>query len=363
MAERTGAPVASTGAAPAWPDLLSRLLGHEDLGHEETSWAMDQIMSGATSPAILSGFLMGLATKGETVAELRGLADAMLEHAVPIEVPGSTVDVVGTGGDRHRTVNISTMAAIVVAGCGLTVVKHGNRAASSASGSADVLEAVGVRLDLPPERAAELAQEVGIAFLFAARYHPAMRHAGPVRAELKVPTAFNVLGPLTNPAQPRAGAIGVGNPRMAPLVAGVFADRDRSTLVFRNDDGLDELAPTATGTIWEVTDASGGEVVEHRLDAVAELGLPPATLEDLRGGEPADNATVLRDVLAGAPGPVRDTVLLNAAAALVADGGLGGVATGTLPERLRAGIDHAARAIDSGAAADVLDRWIAASTS
>src|SRR5690606_2852338 len=200
---------------------------------------MDQVMSGATSPTILSGFLMALGTKGETVAELRGLADSMLAHSVPIEVPGDAVDVVGTGGDRHRSVNISTTAAIVVAGAGLTVVKHGNRAASSASGAADVLEALGVRLDLPPARSAEIAREVGITFLFAASYHPAMRHAGPVRGELKVPTAFNVLGPLTNPAQPRAGAIGVGSPRMAPLVAGVFAERGRSTLVFRNDDGLD----------------------------------------------------------------------------------------------------------------------------
>jgi len=253
------------------------------------------------------------------------------------------------------------MAAIVVAASGLTVVKHGNRAASSQSGAADVLEALGVRLDLPPERSAELAHEVGIAFLFAARYHPAMRHAGPVRAELKVPTAFNVLGPLTNPAQPRAGAIGVGNLRMAPLVAGVFAERDRSTLVFRNDDGLDELAPTATGRVWEATDATGGEVVEHRLDAVADLGLAPARLEDLRGGDAAANALVVREVLEGVAGPIRETVLLNAAAAIVADGRHGGTATGTLPDRLQAGLGHAAHAVDSGAAAQLLERWTAAS--
>ncbi len=352
---------APSDAARAWPDLLARLLQREDLSHAETAWAMDQVMSGATSPTVLAGFLMALGTKGETVAELRGLADAMLEHAVPIEVTGDSVDVVGTGGDRHRTVNISTMASIVVAGAGLRVVKHGNRAMSSASGSADVLEAVGVRLDLPPERSAELAAEVGIAFLFAARYHPAMRHAGPVRAELKVPTAFNVLGPLTNPARPRAGAIGVGNPRMASLVAGVFAERDRSTLVFRNDDGLDELAPTAPSRIWEATDASGGVVVEHVVDTVADLGLQPATLEDLRGGDATANAAVLRDVLAGAPGPVRETVLLNAAAAIVADARLAGVAEGSLVDRLRHGLEHAARAVDSGAASDVLSRWVAAS--
>jgi anthranilate phosphoribosyltransferase len=354
---------ASTQADASWPDLLARLLAREDLSHEETAWAMDQVMSGATSPTILSGFLMALGTKGETVAELRGLADSMLAHAVPIEIAGDTVDVVGTGGDRHRSVNISTTAAIVVAGAGLTVVKHGNRAASSASGAADVLEALGVRLDLPPARSAEIAREVGITFLFAAAYHPAMRHAGPVRGELKVPTAFNVLGPLTNPAQPRAGAIGVGNPRMAPLVAGVFAERGRSTLVFRNDDGLDELAPTARGRIWEVTEATSGQVVEQTVDFVGDLGLGAATLDDLRGGDAAVNAQVLRDVLAGAPGPVRETVLLNAAAAIVADGRMPGVATGSLTERLRAGLQIAAESVDSGAAADTLQRWVAASSS
>lgn len=351
----------SEPAQLSWPDLLGRLLQRQDLQLRETAWAMDQVMSGATSPTILAGFLLALGTKGETVAELRGLADTMLAHAVPIDVSPAAVDVVGTGGDRHRTVNISTMAAIVVAGSGLTVIKHGNRAASSASGSADVLEAVGVRLDLSPERAAEIVREVGIAFLFAARYHPAMRHAGPVRAELAVPTAFNVLGPLTNPAQPRAGAIGVGNPRMAPLVAGVLADRGTRALVFRSDDGMDELAPTAVSTVWETTALTGGRVVEHRLDAVADLGLAPATIADLRGGDATANAAVLRDVLAGTGGAIRETVLLNAAAAIVADGTLPGSSEGTLVDRMRAGLQHAATAVDSGAAAEVLRRWVVAS--
>lgn len=345
-------------ANPTWPDLLARLQQRQDLTSLETSWAMDQVMSGATSPTILSAFLLALSTKGETVAELTGLAQAMLAHAVAIDVAGDSVDVVGTGGDRHHTVNISTMAAIVVAGTGRCVVKHGNRAASSASGSADVLEAAGVRLDLPPARSAELAAEVGIAFLFAAHYHPAMRHAGPVRAELKVPTAFNVLGPLTNPAQPRAGAIGVGNARMAPLMAGVLADRGRSSLVFRNDDGLDELAPTAAGTIWEATAATHGQVVEHRLDAVADLGLPPTTIADLRGSDAVANAQTMRAFLAGKTGPIRDTVLLNASAALVADGYLPGTRSGTLTERFTAGLTHAAKAVDSGAAEQILDRWV-----
>lgn len=351
------------GTDRAWPDLLARLLAREDLGHEDTAWAMDQVMSGATSPTILAGFLMALATKGETVAEVRGLADSMLAHAVPIEVGADSIDIVGTGGDRHRSVNISTMASIVVAGAGLTVVKHGNRAASSASGTADVLEELGVRLDLPPARSAEVAEEVGITFLFAAAYHPAMRHAGPVRGELKVPTAFNVLGPLTNPARPRAGAVGVANARMAPLVAGVFAERGRNTLVFRNDDGLDELAPTATSHIWEVTASTDGEIVEHHLDSVSDLGLEAATLDDLRGGDARVNAQVVRDLLAGATGAVRDTVLLNAAAAIVANATLPGTSTGTLVERLQAGTEIAARSVDSGAAAETLQRWVDATSS
>lgn len=321
-------------------------------------------MAGATSPAVLGGFLMALATKGETVEELRGLADEMVAHATPIDVDGSdAVDVVGTGGDRHRTVNISTMAAIVVAGSGVAVIKHGNRAASSASGSADVLEALGVRLDLPPDRTAELVGEVGIGFLFAASYHPSMRHAGPVRADLAVPTAFNVLGPLTNPARPRAGAIGVGNPRMAPLMAGVFAERGGSTLIFRNDDGLDELAATSASALWEVGDHTGGAVVRSSVDARVDLGLTPITIDDLRGGDASTNAAVARAVLAGAPGAVRETVLLNAAAGLVAHGRLPGLAEGTLVERLRSGLAIAATTIDSGAATAVLDRWIAASQS
>lgn len=359
--------VGQAGAAPAarptWPGLLTQLVAKQDLSLDEASWAMREVMSGATGPAVLGGFLMALGVKGETVAELRGLADVMLENAVPIEVATEAVDIVGTGGDRHRTVNISTMASLVVAGCGLTVVKHGNRAASSASGSADVLEQLGVRLDLPPQRCAELADEVGITFLFAAHFHPAMRHAGPVRSELGVPTAFNVLGPLTNPARPRAAAIGVANARMAPLVAGVMAERDRSSLVFRNDDGLDELAPTGPCTVWECTDASSGQVREQRLDPVAELGLQPCTLDELQGADAAHNADVARALLAGAPGPVRETVLLNAAAALVADATHGGTATGSLADRLRAGMAHAAHAVDSGAAADVLERWVEASNS
>lgn len=344
---------------PTWPDLLGALVEHRDLGATETAWAMDQVMSGETSPAVLAGFLVALRSKGETVEELTGLADSMLRHAVEIDVPAPTVDVVGTGGDRHRSVNISTMAALVVAGAGLTVVKHGNRAASSASGSADVLEALGVRLDLPVERVAQAARTVGITFCFAQVFHPSFRFAGPTRRDLRIATSFNFLGPLTNPARPGAAAIGVADARMAPLMAGVLARRGTSALVFRGEDGLDELATTAPAAIWEVRD---GQVVEHRLDACAAFGLLPATLEDLRGADAVFNARVVREVLAGAPGAVRDAVLLNAAAALVADGSLPGTSgPGALEGRLRAGLDLAAAAVDGGAASAVLERWVAAS--
>jgi anthranilate phosphoribosyltransferase len=340
---------------PTWPKLTGALIAGEDLDRASSSWAMNEVMSGNASPVQLAGFLVALRAKGETVEELAGLVDVMLRHAVRIEVPGPAVDVVGTGGDRSHSVNISTMASLVVAGTGTRVVKHGNRAASSASGAADVLEALGVRLDLEPARVAALASEVGITFCFAMVFHPAMRHAGPVRAGLGVPTVFNVLGPLTNPAQPGAAAVGVANPRMAPLVAGVFAERGTSALVFRGEDGLDELSTTSPAQVWEVR---GGEIVQRRLDA-RELGLKEATLADLRGGDATVNAGVVRDVLAGESGPVRDTVLLNAAAALVAvepDPG-----TATLEERLARGLERAAEAVDSGAAKDVLERWVAAS--
>ncbi len=350
----------ATAAQATWPDLLSTLVRGEDLAPAQTGWAMDEIMRGDASPARVAGLLVALRAKGETVEELTGLADAMLAHAERFTVPVRSVDVVGTGGDRAHTVNISTMAALVVAGAGVTVVKHGNRAASSASGTADVLEALGLPLGLPPAAVARVAEEVGITFCFAQVFHPAMRHAAVARRELGIPTAFNILGPLTNPAQPEAAAVGVADPAMAGLVAGVLAGRGTSALVFRSDDGLDELAPTSTAHVWQVQD---GQVVEHVLDPVRELGIPAATVAQLRGGDAAHNASVVRTLLAGEPGPVRDTVVLNAAAALVADGTLPGTAAadGGLVQRLAAGQEHARRSLDTGAAADVLARWLAAS--
>ena len=345
---------------PTLQDLLARLVEHEDLTSEETAAVMDSVLTDSASPVAMGAFLAALRVKRETAAEVAGLAEAMLAHAIRFEVPGRTVDIVGTGGDGAHTVNISTMASIVIAGAGPTVVKHGNRAATSRSGSADVLGALGVRLDLPVERVKELATEVGITFCFAQVFHPSMRFAMPIRKELGIPTTFNILGPLTNPAQPQATAIGSSSLRVSPVLAGVIASHGREALVFHGDDGLDELAPTGAATVWEVR---GSGVTELRLDPIADLGLAPITIGDLRGGDADENAVVVRSVLAGDAGAVRDTVLLNAAAGLVADATLEGTASGTLVERFTAGLAHAARSIDSGAAADVLDRWVVATQS
>jgi anthranilate phosphoribosyltransferase len=340
---------------PSWAHLLTALIGGADLTRAEAEWAMSRVMEGEASPAQVAGFLVALRAKGETVDELAGLAGAMLDRAIRIEVPGNCVDVVGTGGDRAHTVNISTMASLVVAGAGHRVVKHGNRAATSACGAADVLEALGVRLDLTPERVAELAEEVGITFCFAQAFHPAFRHAAGPRRDLGVPTALNFLGPLTNPAQPQASAVGVADVRMAPLVAGVLAGRGRSALVFRGEDGLDELTVGAPSRVWEV---SGGHVVEQLLDP-ADLGIDRSPVETLRGADAAYNSSVVRAVLAGETGPVRDAVLLNAAGALVAAGV--GEPDAPLLARMRTALVLAGHSVDDGAAAGVLQRWVQAS--
>ncbi|MDR3106659.1 MAG: anthranilate phosphoribosyltransferase [Bifidobacteriaceae bacterium] len=344
-----------------WPGLITTLLKGQDLTAAEAAWAMDEVMSGNASPVRLAGLLVALRAKGETVAELGGLADSMLAHAQPIDLPADAIDIVGTGGDRAFTVNVSTMAALVIAGAGARVVKHGNRAASSKSGSADVLEALGVNLNLSAARLQEVFNRVGVAFLFAQAFHPSMRHAAVARRELGVATVFNFLGPLTNPARPRAAAIGCADAAMAPLMAGVLAGRGRSALVFRGQrDGLDEMAATGPIQVWE---ARAGQVTASLLDPVAELGLDPISLDDLRGADAVRNAAVARQVLDGQAGPIRQTVLLNAAAGLVAAGEWAGLtpADGPLARRLRAGMDLAAGSIDSGAAARVLDRWVEAS--
>ncbi|MFF2776356.1 anthranilate phosphoribosyltransferase [Streptomyces sp. NPDC058052] len=342
-----------TTAGRSWPVLLNGLLEGKNLSADDTAWAMDLIMSGEATDAQIAGFMVALRAKGETVEEISGLVRTMYAHANTIEVPGPAVDIVGTGGDGAKTVNISTMASIVVAGTGTKVVKHGNRAASSASGSSDVLEKLGINLGLTPQRVAEVAEEAGITICFAVKFHPSLRHVAAARGQLGIRTTFNVLGPLTNPARVKAQAVGVADPRMAPIVAGVFAERGNSALVFRGDDGLDELTITGTSRVWVVRDGSVREEVFDPQD----VGIDYAPLEALRGADASYNADVARRLLAGETGPVRDAVLLNAAAALTAlEPG-----EGTLAERLRAGMARAAESIDSGSARAALDRWITAS--
>lgn len=346
----------------SWPALLRRLIQGEALTAGETAWAMNEIMEGAASPAQIAGFGVALRAKGETAEEMTGIADSMLRHATPINLPGPVTDLVGTGGDGAHTVNISTMATIVAASAGVPMAKHGNRAASSKCGSADVLEELGVVLDLPAEASQALFTEVGIVFLFASHYHPSFRHAGPVRKDLGVPTFFNYLGPLTNPARPTSSAIGIADPAMGPVLAGVLAARGSSAMVFHGG-GLDELSTTAPSQVWLV---SGGTVAATEFDPLS-AGLPRATLDDLRGGDAACNAGAARALLSGETGPVRDIVLLNAAAAITVSEGLpfvgdgsGDVAEG-LTKALSDGIARAASAVDSGAAAGLLARWTATS--
>ncbi|MBA3744141.1 anthranilate phosphoribosyltransferase [Sporichthya sp.] len=338
-----------------WPGLLGALVRHEDLDADTTAWAMAQIMGGEASEVHIAAFAVALRSKGETVAEVEGLVRAMFERARLIEVPGPTLDIVGSGGDQAHTVNISTMASIVAAATGVRVVKHGNRAASSACGTADVLEELGVALDLAPDDVAAVALEAGITFCFAPVYHPALRHAIPVRRELAIPTIFNFLGPLANPARPTAQAVGVADRRIAPIAAGVLARRGISALVFRGDDGLDELTTTTTSSYWEVRT---GSVTEGTLDP-ASLGVPRSEPGDLRGGDKVHNAGVVRDLLAGKTGPVRDAVLLNAGAALAM---CDPTDTAPLLERIERGIATAAASVDDASAARLLDDWIAATT-
>jgi anthranilate phosphoribosyltransferase len=341
-----------------WPNLLQSLLRGEELSTDDTTWAMGEIVAGQATPAQIAAFAVALRAKGETPGEIAGLVQAMLQAAARVDL-GTTlgadsardaVDVVGTGGDRAHTVNISTMAAIVVAGAGTRVVKHGNRAASSAAGAADLLEVLGIPLDLGPEEVARCVAEAGIGFCFAARFHPGMRHTALPRREMGIPTAFNFLGPLTNPAQPRAAAVGCADQRMAPVMAEIFASRGDSVLLVRGEDGLDEFTTTGPTRVWVV---DRGEVREVLVDA-ADLGVARSQPGDLRGGDAAANADVARRVFAGERGPIRDTVVVNAAAALAAYAGVGDDLEGAL----RTGLARAEQSIDSGAAADTLRRWV-----
>jgi anthranilate phosphoribosyltransferase len=350
----------ATGAVRThtWPDLLAPLIAGEELSADAAAWAMNQIMSGVATNAQIAAFVTALRAKGETAAEIGGLVSAMLEFALPVRADAAllnaAVDTCGTGGDRSHTVNLSSMAAIIVAATGVPVVKHGNRASSSLCGSADLLEELGVVIDLAPDGVARTLTEVGITFCYARSFHPATRHVAAVRSEVAVPTVFNILGPLTNPARPGAQSVGVADARLAPVIAQVLADRGTRALVFRGDDGLDELSPSAPSTVWAV---NGGVVRQERFDP-RDVGIDVPDRQALRGADAHYNAGVARHVFAGKPGPVRDAALLAAAGALVAAAGPG---PEPVTEQLRAQLDRGAEALDSGAAAALLDRWVATS--
>ncbi|PZE28725.1 MULTISPECIES: anthranilate phosphoribosyltransferase [unclassified Curtobacterium] len=340
----------------SWPSVIGSLMAGTDLSISESAWAMEEIVAGRATPAQIAGFLVALRAKGETVDEVVGFRDAILESAVPLDVDPMALDIVGTGGDVVGTVNVSTMAAIVIASAGVPVVKHGNRASSSRSGSSDVLAALGLDLTLDAARVAETFRRVGLTFAFASAFHPGFAHAASVRREIGVPTVFNFLGPLVNPARCEANAVGVAQLDLVPIITGVFQTRGATALVFRGDDGLDELTTTGHSHIWEV---SGGSVTEHDLDP-RDLGIPRARTTDLLGGEPAENAAIVRRVLAGETGAVRDIVLLNAAAGLVAFR-LAADPTQVLRpllQRFREELVVAADAVDSGAAEAKLAAWV-----
>ncbi|MEK7251979.1 MAG: anthranilate phosphoribosyltransferase [Actinomycetota bacterium] len=331
----------------AWPAVLGSLVAGRDIEESAAHGAMTEIMEGRAEPAQVAAFIVALRSKGETVDEMVGLVRAMYDAAVTVDVGIPVVDTAGTGGDRSGTFNISTTAAFIAAGAGANVAKHGNRAASSRSGSADVLEALGVRIDLAPESVATLIREAGFGFFFAPRFHPAMRHAGPVRIALGVPTVFNFLGPLANPARATAQAIGVSDSRMAETMIGVLQRLGREqAFVFYGEDGLDEITTTGTSFIYRLR---RGEVT-HAEFTPEDFGVARSQPEDLKGGDAAANAVITRQVLSGAHGPRRDVSLVNAAPAIVA----AGLADGFGPA-----IELAADSIDSGRAASVLEKVVA----
>ncbi|MCH5644504.1 MULTISPECIES: anthranilate phosphoribosyltransferase [unclassified Gordonia (in: high G+C Gram-positive bacteria)] len=340
-------------SAYTWPQILGKVTDRHDLSAQEAAWAMNEIMTDSATGAQIAAFGVGVKMKGAAPDELIGLANAMLSHATLVEVSRPAVDVVGTGGDRSHTVNISTMTSIVIAAAGVPVVKHGNRAASSKSGGADVLEALGVAISLDASGVARCVDELGIGFCFAPVFHPAFRFTGPPRKEIGIPTVFNVLGPLTNPARPARGLIGCAFADLAPVLARAFADRGAAALVVRGDDGLDELTTTTTSTVWQVAD---GQVTQLSIDPL-DLGIERVELSALQGGDATVNAAIARDLFAGTQGAVRDAVLLNAAGAIVAFEQSAPLTQDGLTEAFRAARARAAEAIDSGAAQELLQRW------
>lgn len=327
-----------------WPSVLSPLMAGAALTRHQAHAAMAEIMEGNASEAQIAAFIVSLRAKGETAEEITGLVDAMYEAAVTVDVGEPVVDVVGTGGDGANTFNISTTAAFVVAGAGAKVAKHGNRAASSQTGSADLLEALGFDLELEPDATVQLIRETGFGFFFAPRYHPAMRFAGPVRRQLGVRTVFNFVGPLCNPAGAKRMSVGTSDPAMAALMIEVLANRGaEAAFVFYGEDGLDELTTTGPSYIYRLKE---GEIT-HAEWTPEDFGVSRSRPNDLAGGDVAENLAITRAILAGDAGPRRDIVLVNAAPALVASG---------LASGFGEAIELAASAIDSGAAAAVLER-------
>jgi anthranilate phosphoribosyltransferase len=341
----------------SWPTTLSALLAGEDLSRTAASWALREIMSGEASEGQIGAFMMALRSKGETVSELAGLVDVMLDNAVLLNTGSDAVDIVGTGGDLVGTVNISSMASVVTAAAGIPVLKHGSRSASGKTGSSEMLEVLGIRLDLAPAQVAEVFKEVGITFFFAPVFHPAMRFVAPVRKQLGVPTTFNFLGPLANPAQPIATALGVSNPEIAPLMAQELAQRGRTALVFRSLDGLDEISVTAPTQIWQV---SGGQVTEYKVDKFVN---PAIRLDQLLGGDAKHNAEVAAALFAGELSgnfeAIKEVVLLNSAAGIAAYelAKNPSLASQSIEDRLQSGFDLAKSALESGAAQEKLVQW------
>lgn len=339
-----------------WKSILTTLVAGNHLSAEQSEWYMDELMSGKADPVSVGAVLAVQSALGFTSEEVAGAAKAMVGHAVPLHVSGETTDIVGTGGDGAATVNLSTMGAIIAAAAGVKVVKHGNRAATSKCGAADCLEALGLPLDITAERVGAIGDEVGITFAFAKTFHPSMRFAGPVRSALGVTTIFNLLGPLTNPAQPQHVAIGCAKRDLSPMMAQVFANRGQDGMVYTSSEGLDEMAPTGPVSVWEISD---GQVHETEFDPSDELGLSPIRVEDLKGGEPAFNAQVARQLFAGEHVPSRSTTLLNAASAIVADGHLLTTSpSASLTQRFREAYALAEQAVDCGSAQKLLARWI-----
>lgn len=345
-----------------WVSIIEDLDARRSISREQSAWALSEIMTGMAPEDQVSTFMLALRGKGETVDELAGLVDTMLENSLKLDTGNDAVDIVGTGGDMIGTVNISTMAAILTAASGIPVLKHGSRSASGKTGSSEMLQELGINLELEPDQVAEVFKKTGISFFFALVFHPAMKHVAPIRKKLGVPTTFNFLGPLANPAQPIATSLGVANAQIAPLMAQELAQRGRNALVSRGNDGLDELSTTTISQIWEI---SPNQVTNWELDPV-RLGLKRANLEQLLGGDPAQNAQVARDLFAGKTGgnlgAVRDIVILNAAGGVVAYQAAKQPASvgSELLDRFESAIQLVTAALDSGAANTKLEQWVAA---